>query len=240
MSTARICLWSGPRNVSTALMYSFAQREDTQVVDEPLYAHFLRVSGAPHPGREEVLAAGDVEGERVVRDVILGPCGRPVLFMKQMAHHLVALDREFLNETVNILLIRDPREVLASLVNQLPNPKLADTGMAMQAELLDHLEDLGQTPLVLDSRELLLDPPKVLAEACEQTGIGFDPAMLSWPQGARPEDGIWAPYWYKNVHRSTGFKPYRLKTEPLAEHLQPLLEECRPHYGRLYARAIRA
>lgn len=221
-------------------MYSFAQRRDTKVIDEPLYAHFLRVSGVQHPGRDEVLAATDAQGERVVREVILGPCRRPVLFMKQMAHHLVALDREFLKETINVLLIRNPRDVLASLVNQLPNPRLSDTGMAMQSELLDHLEGLGQTPAVLDSRELLLDPPKVLAEVCERTSIGFDPSMLSWRKGARPEDGIWAPHWYANVHRSTGFQPYRPKTEPLADHLLPLLEECRPHYDRLYAHAIRA
>ncbi|MCP4204798.1 MAG: sulfotransferase family protein [bacterium] len=240
MKTVRVCLWSGPRNVSTALMYSFAQREDTRVVDEPLYGHYLRVSGVEHPGCEEVLEAVDTDGDRVVREVILGPCRHPVLFMKQMAHHLIALDRGFLNETVNILLIRHPREVLASLVNQLPDPSLVDTGMAVQSELLDQLEAMGQAPPVLDSRELLLDPAKVLRELCERIDLEFDPAMLSWSEGARPEDGVWAPHWYANVHRSTGFRRYRPKTEPLASHLLPLLEECRPHYDRLYERAIRA
>lgn len=240
MTTVRICLWSGPRNVSTALMYSFAQRDDTKVIDEPLYGHYLRVSGVQHPGREEVLETVDTDGERVVREVILGRRECSVLFMKQMAHHLVALERDFLRETVNVLLIRDPRDVLASLVKQLPDPKLADTGMAMQSELLDQLESFGQAPAVLDSRELLLDPAKVLAVLCERVGIDFDPAMLSWREGARPEDGVWAPHWYANVHRSTGFQPYRPKTEPLAGHLLPLLEECRPHYDRLYEHAIRA
>lgn len=221
-------------------MYSFAQRADTKVVDEPLYGHYLRVSGVRHPGREDVLAAMDTNGERVVQEVVLGRCECPVLFMKHMAHHLVALDRDFLQETVNVLLIRDPREVLASLVNQLPNPSLADTGVATQSALLDQLERRGETPVVLDSRELLLDPPKVLAGLCETIGIDFDSAMLSWPEGARPEDGVWAPHWYESVRRSTGFQPYRPKTEPLAERLLPLLEECRPHYDRLYVRAIRA
>lgn len=240
MVSTRICLWSGPRNVSTALMYSFAQREDTQVVDEPLYGHYLRVSGVMHPGREDVLAAMDTDGERVVREVVLGPSARPVLFMKHMAHHLVALDLSFLQETVNVLLIRDPSEVLASLANQLPNPTLRDTGMAVQCDLLEQLEKGNGIAAILDSRELLLDPPKVLEEMCRTIGIGFDPQMLSWQRGARPEDGVWAPHWYHNVHRSTGFAPYRPKTEPLAGHLVPLLEECRPFYDRLYERAIRA
>ncbi len=221
-------------------MYSFAQRADTRVIDEPLYGHYLRVSGVRHPGREEVLAAVDTDGERVVREVILGRSERPVLFMKHMAHHLVALDLGFLRETVNVLLIRDPREVLASLVNQLPSPSLADTGVATQSELLAQLESRGQTPVILDSRELLLDPPNVLTSLCDAIDIDFDSAMLTWPEGARPEDGVWAPHWYESLHRSKGFQPYRPKTEPLAERLLPVLEECRPHYDRLYARAIRA
>lgn len=221
-------------------MYSFAQREDTRVVDEPLYGHYLRVSGADHPGREEVLAAVDVDGERVVREVILGPVDRPLLFMKHMAHHLVELDRDFLQRTINVLLIRDPSEVLASLVHQLPHPTLADTGLSVQRELLGELESLGQAPPVVDSRELLLDPPGVLEALCHSLGVAFDSAMLAWSSGARPEDGVWAPHWYRNVHRSTGFAPYRPKTRPLAAELRPVLEEAQPHYDLLYSRAIRA
>ncbi len=221
-------------------MYSFAEREDTRVVDEPLYAHYLRASGAEHPGRDEVLAAMDSDGNRVVRELVLGPCDRPVLFMKQMAHHLVELDRSFLDRTVNVLLIRDPREVLASIVHQLPDPTLADTGLAVQSELLDELEAQGQAPPVLDSRELLLDPEGVLAKLCERIGLDFDPAMLSWPAGPRSEDGVWAAHWYAGVHRSTRFAPYRPKTEPLLERLEPVHAECRPHYDHLYERAIRA
>ena len=221
-------------------MYSFAQRPDTRVVDEPLYGHYLRVSGADHPGRDEVLAAMETDGETVVRELILGPCDKPVLFMKQMAHHLVALDREFLERTANVLLIRDPAEVLTSLAHQLPNPELSDTGMAVQTELLDALRRLGQEPLVLDSRELLLDPEGVLRQLCEQTGIPFFEEMLRWEAGPRPEDGVWAPHWYHNVHRSTGFKPYRPKEEPLPERLRPLLAECAPHYERLFDAALKA
>lgn len=240
MPTLRICLWSGPRNVSTAIMYAFAQRPDTRVVDEPLYAHYLRGSGADHPGRDEVLAAMENDGNRVAREVILGPCDRPVLFMKQMAHHLVDLDLAFLEQTANVLLIRDPAEMLRSLVHQLPDPHLHDTGLAAQHQLLMRLRGRGQEPPVLDARQLLLDPPGVLAQLCERLELDFDEAMLSWPAGPRPEDGVWAPHWYHNVHRSTGFAPYTPKTGPFPQHLEPVLRQCRPHYQALMAAALMA
>lgn len=240
MDTLRICLWSGPRNVSTALMYSFAQRADTRVVDEPLYAHYLRFSGVDHPGRAEILAAMDNDGERVVRDVVLGPNDRPVLFMKQMAHHLAGLDRGFLERTTNVLLIRDPADMLPSLAHQLPNAGVADTGMAVQRELIEHLRGLGQDPPVLEARQLLLDPPGVLSRLCERLGLAFDTAMLRWPAGPRTEDGVWAPHWYHNVHRSTGFMPYAEKTRRLPERLLPVLRECREHYEVLSGSVLTA
>lgn len=235
----RVNLWSGPRNVSTALMYSFAQRADTRVVDEPLYAHYLRVSGADHPGRAEVLARQDADGERVVRDVVLGPCDRPVAFFKQMAHHLVGIDRAFLASCANVILTRDPREMLPSLRENIARPGLADTGYAAQTVLLAELRAIGQDSPVIDAREILLDPRGVLSELCARLGIAFDEAMLSWTPGPRPEDGVWAPHWYASVHRSSGFLPYRPKSDPFPRELEPLLEECRPHYERLRAAAIR-
>ena len=240
MSVLRICLWSGPRNVSTAVMYSFGRREDTRVLDEPLYAHYLRVSGAPHPGREEVLAAQDQHGDRVVRDVILGDSDRPVLFMKQMAHHLVDLDLGFLDRTANVLLIRDPQQMLPSLLRQLPEPTLTDTGLRSQSDLLRDLRRRGQEPVVLDSRELLLDPRSLLEQLCERLELPFDEAMLEWPAGGREEDGVWAKHWYQNIHRSTGFQPYVEKTDPFPDDLTELLEECRPHYDSLFRSALRA
>jgi hypothetical protein len=240
MSTIRINLWSGPRNVSTALMYAFAQRRDTQVVDEPLYAHYLRVADADHPGKAEVIASMIDDGERVVREVILGPCDRPVLFLKQMAHHLVELDRGFLAETVNVLLIRDPMQMLPSLEQNLPTPILRDTGLATQAALYQQLLDLGQQPPVLEAKQLLLNPRRVLSQLCAQIGIPFDEAMLHWQPGARPEDGVWAKYWYHNVHTSTGFDQYRAKNEPFPPRLLRLLAECKPHYALLAQKAIRA
>lgn len=233
----RLCFWSGPRNVSTALMYSFAQRSDTRAIDEPLYAHYLRVSGAEHPGREVVLASMENDGERVVREVMLGPCDRPVLFMKQMAHHLIGLDWSFLGQTKNVLLLRDPQQVLKSLVKQLPHPQLRDTGLAQQVALLERFGESGIP--VIDSREILLNPRDILTQLCAELGLNFEAAMLHWNAGPKPEDGVWADIWYANVHRSTGFEPYSETDEPFPDHLRPLLDECQPLYEKLKSRALR-
>lgn len=221
-------------------MYSFAQRADTRAVDEPLYGHYLRVSGASHPHAAEVMRRMDCDGERVVREVILGSAETPVVFFKQMAHHLVDLDLGFLADTANVLLTRHPRDVIPTLAKQLPRPILRDTGYAAQIDLLERLTALGQPVLVLDAAELLRGPEKVLRELCAGLGLAWEPAMLGWPAGPKPYDGCWAPDWYHNVHRSTGFEPYRPKTEPFPERLEPLLRDCLPLYERLYEAAIKA
>ena len=238
----RICLWSGPRNISTALMYSFAQRDDTVVYDEPLYAHYLSRTPARayHPGAEEVIATMENDGEVVVRDLILGDQPRPVAFFKHMTHHLVNLDPGFLAQTTNVLLTRDPVEMLPSYAKQIESPSLLDVGYKAHTELLSYLRSLGQDPPVLDSKQLLLDPRTVLGELCRRIGIPFQKAMLSWPAGARPEDGSWAQYWYHSLHRSTGFGEYVPKTDPFPDSLKPLLAECQPYYEQLSAVAIKA
>ncbi len=238
----RICLWSGPRNISTALMYSFAQRHDTVVYDEPLYAHYLSKTPARayHPGAEEVIATMENDGEKVVRDLILGDQPKPVAFFKHMTHHLVNLDRGFLSKTVNVLLTRDPVEMLPSYAAQVERPSLRDVGYKLHTELLSQLQSIGQNPPVLDSQQILLDPQKVLGELCERIGIPFQEAMLSWKPGARPEDGSWAKYWYTSVHQSTGFGKYIQKSDPFPEALKLLLEECKPYYEQLSALAIKA
>jgi hypothetical protein len=234
----RLSVWSGPRNISTALMYSFRQRSDTVVVDEPLYGHYLSTSDAEHPGAGEVLDATDNDGGRVVREVILGPCERPIHFFKNMAHHLPGLDQGFLDSITNVLLIRDPNEMLPSLAEQLSSPTVRDTGLREQNIILDSILARGEQPIVLNARELLLDPPGVLRRACAGLDIPFEDAMLSWPAGPKPEDGVWSRHWYHNVHASTGFAPYNPPEDPFPAHLEPLLEECLPLYRRLESYTI--
>ena len=236
-----ICLWSGPRNVSTALMYSFAQRQDVRVVDEPLYGHYLRVTDADHPGKEEVIATMDCDGDRVMRGLLeqQGKEARVRLFLKHMTHHLVDIDLGFLARVQNVFLVRDPREMLPSLTIQLPHAQLRDTGLRKQWRLYEELAAAGRSPVVLDSRELLLDPRGVLAQLCTAVGLAFDETMLQWPAGPRSEDGVWAPHWYHAVHQSTGFAPYVPKTD-FPARLEGLLAECAPWYEKLFAHALRA
>jgi hypothetical protein len=221
-------------------MYSFAQREDTRVVDEPLYGHYLRVSAAGHPGRDAVMAAMNCDGDAVMQDLLRESETDPrTLFLKQMAHHLVGLDLDFMHRTRNVFLVRDPEQMLPSLVRQLPHAGLADTGLDRQWQTYEWLVSSGQQPAIVDSRELLLHPESVLRQLCSHLGMTFTDAMLSWEPGAREEDGVWAPHWYHAVHQSSGFEPYREKTN-FPDRLRPLLAECRPWYDKLYAKAIRA
>lgn len=237
--TIRINCWSGPRNLSTALMRSFAQRSDTRAVDEPLYGHYLATTDAPHPGRGELLEILETDAGTIVEQVILGPCDRPVLFMKQMVHHLTSgLELGFLDHCVNVLLIRDPSEVIASLVHQLPAPTMRDVGLERQVALFDDLRARGQEPPVIDSRQILLDPEHVLRQLCERVGLAWDESMLSWPAGPRPEDGPWAHYWYDNLQSSTGFQPYRARAPEVPESCHELRERCRILYEQLAELAI--
>ncbi len=239
--TTPICLWSGPRNISTALMYSFAQRQDVQVVDEPLYGHYLRVTGANHPGGDEVLKTMNCDGNIVMRELLArqASISPQRLFLKHMAHHLVDLELGFLQHTCNIFLLRDPQEMLPSLSIQLPNATLADTGLKQQWKLFSDLRSAGQRPVILDAQELLLDPRVVLQKLCEHIGLAFDARMLRWQAGPKTEDGVWAPHWYQSVHESTGFTRYKRKSR-FPDHLKELLNVCRPWYEKLYEHALRA
>ena len=238
--TLRLNLWCGPRNVSTALMYAFRQRPDTRVVDEPFYGHYLARSDAVHPGADAVVASMSTDIDEVLRTVVLGPVDRPAIVFKQMAHHLIpSVPLGFLDECVNVLVIRDPTEVLTTIVRQLPEPTMRDIGIARQVELFDELVRRGQDPAVVDARLLLEDPGSVLAQLCERVGLTWDPSMLSWPAGPKPEDGVWAEHWYQNAHASTGFVPYAPKAEPVPPHVRDLADEASALYARLVGRALR-
>lgn len=240
-STKRIQLISGPRNVSTALMYSFANRSDTEVVDEPFYGYYLQQTGKSHPGREQVLQAQNTDPKDVIEKIIMGDCSKPVLFIKNMAHHLVGVDADFLNPIENVFLIRNPDEMLTSLIKTIPEPTVRDTAYRQQYDLFEKLREARQeTPVVIDSRHLLLDPSAVLKKLCRRLDIPFQKQMLKWEAGSIPEDGVWAEYWYDNVHRSTGFKPYESKNEAVPQHLSDLLEKCQFYYNKLEKFAIKA
>ncbi len=220
------------------MMYSWRQRSDTTVVDEPLYAHYLATTGREHPGVDEVLASQDSDGEAVVANVILGHYESPVVVFKQMAKHLTGLDRAFLGRCRNVLLAREPLDMLTSFQKNVPDTTIEDTGFVELVEIMDAVVAGGDTPIVIDSKALLLDPAGVLEELCHRLGLSPDPAMLTWPAGPKPEDGVWARYWYEAVHRSTGWGPWKPKDDALLPGLEPVLDEARALYEKLLVHAI--
>lgn len=231
--TLRINVWSSPRNLSTALMYSWRQRPDTRVFDEPLYAHYLRTTGRVHPGRDDVLASQDNDGASVVSKLMLGVYTEPIVFFKQMAKHLVGLDRSFLSDFANVLLTREPHDMLTSLQKNLPDATIDDTGFVELDQILDSILAVGGEPIAIDSRTLLKDPAGVLGGLCDRLGVPFADEMLTWPAGPKPEDGVWAEHWYDAVHRSTKWQPFAAKTDQLLPALEPVLESIQPYYDRL-------
>jgi hypothetical protein len=237
----RIAMWSGPRNLSTALMRSFGSRADCAVWDEPFYAAYLAATGLDHPMRDEVIAAGETDPAAVAR-ACLGPVpgGRPVFYQKHMTHHMLpGFPLDWMDAVVNVFLIRDPARVVASYRAKRENPTLADLGFLQQQALFERIADrLGAAPPVIDATRLLADPAGVLAALCARIGIAFDPAMLSWAAGPRPEDGVWAPHWYRAVRASTGFAPPEDAPPPLDADGARLAEQATPSYRALLAHAI--
>ena len=231
--TLRINTWSSPRNLSTAMMYSWRQRADTTVVDEPLYAHYLNETGRVHPGHEDVLGSQSVDGAEVVSDVLLADYDTPVVFFKQMSKHLVGIDRSFLSAGPNILLTREPHDMLSSLQVQLPDVTIADTGFVELCSILDSILEAGEEPIVIETKSLLKNPARVLAEVCQRLGINFDEAMMSWPAGPKPEDGVWAEHWYDSVWKSTGWQPYASKDVELLATAAAAMPEAMAAYERL-------
>ena len=237
----RIAMWSGPRNVSTACMRSFGSRSDTVVCDEPLYAHYLATTGLEHPVAEEIVARHEADWRKVAA-WLTGPlpAGKTVFYQKHMAHHLLPqIERDWLAGLVNCFLIRDPSRMLASLLEKLSAPRLEDTGLPQQVQLFgQERERTGEVPVVIDSKDLLLDPRGMLALLCERLGLDFQAGMLSWEPGQRETDGCWAPYWYGHALQSTGFAPYREKDVRVPSEFDGLRRECEDLYRLLHGHRL--
>lgn len=238
----RIAMWSGPRNISTALMRSWGNRPDTFVCDEPLYAHYLLHTETPHPGREEVIASQENDWRKVV-DWLTGPVpgGKAIFYQKHMAHHLLPqISRDWLGQVTNAFLIREPREMLTSLMKVIPDPKVEDTGLAQQVEIYQWVKErTGHSPPVIDAKDVLDDPRGTLSALCHALGVEFMEEMLSWPPGPRDTDGIWAKYWYSEIEKTTTFRPYQPKPDEVPERLSCVLSECQRHYDMLASNRIR-
>jgi hypothetical protein len=232
----RIAMWSGPRNISTAMMRAWGNRRDTFVVDEPFYACYLNVTGKRHPGADEVIAAGETDWRKVVAQ-LAGPIsnGKQIFFQKQMTHHLLPeVDREWLGTMTNCFLIRDPREVIGSYIKKRDDPALEDLGFTQQAEIFDFVRNRTKSvPPVVDARDLLEDPERILRLLCDAVGVQFSRSMLSWPPGLRETDGVWAKYWYGEVAKTTSFQPYRPTDQQVPERLHEIYERCGECYERL-------
>lgn len=235
-------MWSGPRNISTAMMRSWGNRNDTFVVDEPLYPHYLVLTKRQHPGAAEVIAKGPTDVREAI-DFLLGPVpnGKPIFYQKHMTHHLLPdIDRGFLRRLSNCFLIREPREVITSFIKQMPDANLADLGFTQQTEIFDLVcKWTGKIPPVIDARDLQHNPKGILSALCDALNVQFSERMLSWAPGPRDTDGIWAKYWYKDVELSTGFRPYRAKNEPVPEHLDELVTTCERHYHRMHRHRLK-
>jgi len=241
-----VAMWSGPRNISTAMMRAFENRPDTAVWDEPFYAHYLATTGSDHPMREAVIAAGLTDAAAVIDGCVTAPPGPNrhgnvpnVWFQKHMTVHMQpGIPLDWVAGARNFFLIRRPEAVLASYHDRRADPTAEDVGFARQAELFDIVTRLqGAPPPVIDSDAVLAAPERTLRALCEALSIPFDPAMLSWPPGGRETDGVWAAHWYASVETSRHFAPPRAP-RPLPDHLAPLARACRPHYDALAAHTL--
>jgi hypothetical protein len=243
----RIAMWSGPRNISTAMMRSWGNRQDAAVIDEPFYACYLKATGRGHPGADEVIAAGETDWRKVVAQ-LTGPVPdrKKVFFQKQMTHHLLPeIGRQWLGGVTNCFLVRDPAEVINSYIKKNDDPTLGDLGFVQQTEIFDYVQKHvvpyqpnAAVPTVIDARDVLENPKRMLRLLCNAVGVEFDTAMLSWPPGLRETDGVWAKHWYSEVANSTSFQPYEPKNEPVPERLRDIHDRCRESYERLYAQRL--
>jgi hypothetical protein len=234
--TIRIAMWSGPRNLSTAMMRSFGSRSDTFVSDEPFYGCFLKDSGADHPMRDEVIAAMNCDWRSVMQTLRgTAPAGKPVWYQKHMWHHMVgAVGYDDFDGFTHAFLIREPERMIASYLRKREVAAFEDFGLGRQAEFFEREADrLGHAPPVIDANDVLADPEGVLSALCDAVGIPWDRAMLAWPPGRRETDGPWAPHWYAAVEASCGFGPPETEPVELPGEARRLAVRCRPYYDRL-------
>ena len=231
----RIAMWSGPRNLSTAMMYAFGNRADLAVVDEPFYASYLSLTGLNHPMRDEILKSQDTNAGHVAASLVGEvPGGKPHFYQKHMTQHMIeGVRRDWMSQVANVFLIRHPARVVASFGIKYDNPTLEDIGFRQQADLFDEVLELGQDPVVLDSADIRNDPEGVLKDLCRRLALDWDPAMLDWPKGGHKADGIWAAHWYGSVHDSTGFAGPEGPLPELSGAAADLVERALPYYHKL-------
>lgn len=236
-------MWSGPRNISTAMMRAWGNRPDTVVVDEPLYAYYLEKTGKEHPMAAEVVAQGETDWRKVVARITREPIpgNKRIFFQKQMTHHLLPeIEREWIVDLTNCFLIRDPREVILSYIKKNPDPSLEDLGFVQQREIFDFVRERTKAvPPVIDAADILRSPERMLRQLCEAVGVDFAKTMLSWPPGLRETDGIWAKHWYDAVARSTSFAPYKPREGKVPESLRDIYDKCRECYDELHEYRLR-
>ena len=229
----KIALWSGPRNISTAMMYSFANRDDVRVVDEPLFGYFLKKTGVWRPSREEVLDVMEQNPKKIISQLLNPIDDKSIFFMKHMANHLIDIDWSFLTSFNNIILTRDPKDVILSYYNHIKNPSILDLCYEIQHQLLEYLIDVKHPPLVIDSKQVLMNPRNMLKKMCDSLAIDFTKKMLSWKAQPIKEDGVWAKYWYHNVHKTTCFGTYQTSNKTIPKSLIPIYEKCLVHYNEI-------
>ncbi|MDX2275780.1 MAG: HAD family hydrolase [Hyphomonadaceae bacterium] len=235
IAPVRIAMWSGPRNLSTAMMRSFGARSDVSCWDEPFYAAYLALTGLDHPLRAEILARHERDPHRVAHALAHEQSARAILYQKHMTHHMIeGVPRDWMAHVRNAFLIRHPARVLASYANKMEDVSLDAIGFPQQAELFDRVaNELGQAPIVIDGDDILSDPLRALTALCRGLEIPFDQAMLTWAPGPRPEDGAWAPHWYDTVWRSTGFAEPAGALPAIPSEFRPILECALPLYESL-------
>lgn len=219
-------------------MYAFAQRIDTTVLDEPLYAYFLQKTGIDHPGREEILNSMPAGRAECIEEIQVKNYPTDIVFFKNMAHHFLDLPNALLDNLTNIFLYREPKYVISSYIKERENPEIEDLGYKKILEMTDYLRENDKGVFLIDSKEVLKSPRKALKAICDHAEIDFTPLMLNWNKGGIDEDGIWAKFWYKSLHKSEGFIPFSEKEAKIPKRLTPLLKECEIIYEILQDRSI--